>query len=114
MKIITRILFVLLLQLAVAAAAMAQQPETKVSLGIKPDYFYHFKGKGVKVGGVIAGKAAALAGIKEGDIIVSMDDKPIETIYVYRDMLQTYNKGDKVKVTLTRKGQTITTSAVFQ
>ncbi len=114
MKMMTRILFVLFLQLSMAAGIVAQQPDTKVTLGIKPDYMYHFKGKGVKVGGVLAGQAAEKAGIKEGDIIVSMDDKPIETIYVYRDMLQTYKKGDKVKVVLTRKGETVTTNAVFQ
>ena len=114
MKLILHTLFLLFFQLCMYTGAAAQQPETKVSLGIKPDYFYHFKGKGVKVGGIVAGKAAEHAGIKEGDIITALDDKPIETIYVYRDMLQTYNKGDKVKVTLNRKGQVINTNAVFE
>ncbi len=94
--------------------AFAQQPETKVTLGIKPGYFFSSKGKGVLVDDIIEGNAAEKAGIQAGDIITAFDDKPITTIFKYKDMLGQYKPGDKVKVTVQRKEQTIVLDAQFQ
>ncbi len=82
--------------------ALAQQPDTKVTLGIKPDYWYTFDGDGVKIKAVINGKVAQKAGMKSGDIILAFDDRKIKDIFKYRDMLSEYNPGDQVKVKVQR------------
>ncbi|MBX2902896.1 MAG: PDZ domain-containing protein [Chitinophagales bacterium] len=103
----------LLIAIVVANSAIAQQPKTKVTLGIKPGYFFSSKGKGVLVDGVIEGKSAAKAGIKEGDIIVAFDGKPITTIFEYKDALSLYRSNDKVKVTIIRGKDELVVDAVF-
>lgn len=91
----------ILLLLLFAAGANAQQPVTKVTLGIKPDYWHSIKG-GVTVGDVIDGKIAHKAGIQAKDVIVGFDDKIINDIFGYRDLLNKYAPGDKVKITVFR------------
>lgn len=101
-----RLFFVLLLGISLPTTkAFSQQPKTKVTLGIKPDYMYTFKGEGVRVNGLVEGHSAEKAGIREGDIIVAFDDKKIKDIFAYRDQLSQYGPGDRVKVTVNRDGQ---------
>jgi len=83
------------------SAAQAQQPATKVTLGIKPDYWHSIKG-GVTIGAVIEGKIAQKAGMQAKDVIVGFDEKLINDIFEYRDLLNKYAPGDKVKVTVFR------------
>ena len=80
--------------------AQAQKPDTKVSLGIKPDYF--FSGDGVRVKEPVKDKTAYKAGIKAGDVITAFDKTIITGIFQYRDLLNQYKSGDKVKVTIKR------------
>ena len=113
MKHLSFKLFLLVAIVITANSAIAQQPKTKVTLGIKPGYFFSSKGKGVLVDGVIEGKSATKAGIKEGDVIVAFDGKPITTIFEYKDALSLYRSGDKVKVTIKRGKTELVVDAVF-
>jgi len=93
--------------LCMGPCAHAQQPKTKVTLGIKPDYWYTTHGSGVKVSDVLPNQTAAQAGIRAGDIITFLDRTPIKNIFAYTDALGTYHAGDSVIVTLTRDNKTM-------
>lgn len=115
MAVSLRFLFVLVWgTLLPSGWAFAQQPKTKVTLGIKPDYMYTFKGEGVRVNGLVEGQSAEKAGIRAGDIIVAFDDNKIKDIFAYRDQLSRYNPGDRVKVTLNRDGQVFAVNIQFK
>lgn len=94
--------------------SFAQQPETKVTLGIKPDYMYTLKGKGVRVNGLVEGKLAQSVGIKEGDIITAFNGEDIKDIFEYKSQLEKISPGDKVKVTISRNGQVIAIPVWFK
>ena len=84
----------------------------KVTLGIMPDYVYN-KTKGLRVDAVLPEKPADLGGIKDGDIIIKIDNKSVSDIYEYMHRLSEYNKGDKVEIIVLRDGKQITTQVTF-
>jgi hypothetical protein len=89
---------------AAAPAAGGGQPQgRRVSFGTVPEFA--FAGPGVKVGGVVAGSPAEKAGIKEGDVIASIDGKPISNLQAFSDLLKTLVAGQTVEVVLTRDGK---------
>ncbi len=54
---------------------------------------------------VVPGSAAANAGVKEGDIILKMGNDEIDQNHNITDLLQKYNPGDKVTLTILRDGK---------
>lgn len=66
--------------------------------------------RGAFVNEVLPASAAAKAGIKAGDIITSLDDKPIDSFAALRVKIGTTAPGKEVKVGLLREGkpQTVT------
>lgn len=115
MAISLRVLPVLMLGLLLPAGwVFSQQPQTRVTLGIKPDYMYTFKGEGVRVNGLVEGHTAEKAGIREGDILVAFDDKKIKDIFAYRDRLSEYSPGDRAKITVNRDGQVFSVNIQFK
>ena len=52
-------------------------------------------------------KPAAEAGVLRGDIIISMDDKPIETFGQLTLWMMKKEPGDEVKITLKRGDETL-------
>lgn len=82
-----------------------------VSMGIMPDYTY--SGSGVRVDGVSEGRAAKMAGIRAGDIVIRLGDRTVDSVESYMRALSTYKKGDKTKVTITRGSETITYEISF-
>jgi len=78
----------------------------KVTLGIMPDYAGQYK-KGLRVDLVIPGRPAAAAGMKNGDIIIGMDGKPVKNIYDYMYRLVKLHQGDRVNVEIRRGNQTM-------
>jgi S1-C subfamily serine protease len=60
---------------------------------------------GVKVVEVKAGGAAAAAGIKEGDVLMEVDGKPIRTIDDLKGVLKGKSAGDTLSVTVSRGGE---------
>ena len=64
-----------------------------------------FKEKNNKliVDGIMKDGPAGLAGIKDGDLIVSIDGKKIRSYIDYRIALINKKKGDTIKITVKRK-----------
>ncbi|HTM92790.1 MAG TPA: M20/M25/M40 family metallo-hydrolase [Flavisolibacter sp.] len=82
-----------------------------VTLGIMPDYT--FSGLGVRVDGVSDDRPAQKAGLKTGDIILSIGDHKTNSLEGYMQALGQFKKGDKTSVTYTRAGQTLSSAVEF-
>lgn len=82
-----------------------------VSLGIIPDYA--FEGPGVKVDGVSDGKAGQKAGIKTGDIVLSLGKQPITDIQVYMKILSGFKKGDAAELEVLRGKENVRLQVQF-
>ena len=84
----------------------------KVTLGIMPSY-----GSleiGLKVDAISKKNGpAAVAGIKPGDIIKSINGKTIKDIYEYMDRLEDLNSGMTVPIIIEREGKKITLNISF-
>lgn len=61
------------------------------------------------IGTVLEGKAADLAGMKDGDRILSIDGEKIETWTAFVDRVKNVDEGTKLSVEYERDGQTLTT-----
>lgn len=83
----------------------------KVTLGIIPDYIYD--GEGLRVDGVKEGQTGDKAGLKDGDIIVSLAGKSIKDIKDYMSMLSELNKGDLKKMQVRRNGEIVDLQVQF-
>ncbi len=71
-----------------------------VTMGIMPDYTY--SGTGVRADGVIDGKPAQKAGLKEGDIILQLGDFNVSSLDNYMQALGKFVKGEKTVVKFKR------------
>ncbi len=89
----------------------AQQPKTRVTLGIKPDYW---STQGVRLKGVVKGTAADRARLQKDDVIVAFDKKAIKNIFTYRDLLSEYKAGDTVVLKVKRAGKLVLVGARFE
>mgnify|MGYP001312241636 FL=1 len=78
-------------------------------LGIELDVDY-----GVIVYEVIPGSPAAEAGLKAYDIILEIDNKPIETMASLRKILYNYRFGDKAILKVLRDGKQMEVEIVFK
>lgn len=76
------------------------------TLGVLPDYGY--EGEGMKITGVTEGRAAANAGVQDGDIIVGIAGEELADIYAYMGMLNKLERGQKTTITVLRDGERIT------
>lgn len=76
----------------------------KVTLGIMPDYSY--QDGGVRIDGVIDGKPAAKAGLKQGDIVLQLGDVRINGMQSYMEALGSFSPGDKTEVKV-KRGPTV-------
>jgi hypothetical protein len=82
-----------------------------VTMGIMPDYT--FSGLGVRVDGVSDNRPAQKAGLKTGDVILSIGDYKTNSLEGYMQALGKFKKGDKTNVTYTRNGQTVSSTVEF-
>lgn len=78
----------------------------KVSLGLMPDVTGQVE-NGLRADMVVKGKPAHKAGMKNGDVIVQVNDIKIKDIEVYMKALGTLKKGDLVKVKVLRGAEEI-------
>lgn len=78
----------------------------KVTLGVVPDFTYEV-GDGFRIGAISSGKAADIAGLLAGDIIISMGGKPVKNIYEYMARLGELKAGQKTEIVVKREGKTI-------
>ena len=93
-----------------------KQPEQarvsfKVTLGIMPDY--SFDGKGIKIDAVNEGKPAILAGMQAGDVLIQLGEFTINNMQDYMKALSKHNKGQQVKATVLRNGNSVNLSVTF-
>ncbi len=65
---------------------------------------------GVHIVGVVGGGPADLAGLKSGDIIVALDDQPVNSTQQVQAILNTKRPGDTLKVRISRGGQSVETT----
>jgi Do/DeqQ family serine protease len=68
------------------------------------------EGRGVLINDVTDGSPALKAGLKRGDIILSLEGIPILSFSDYRDALGEYTAGDPLKLKIFRKGKELTVS----
>ncbi|HTO93473.1 MAG TPA: M28 family peptidase [Bacteroidota bacterium] len=81
----------------------------RTTLGIIPEYSY--SGDGMKISVVRPGGPAEKAGLKAGDVIVSMAGKKIVNIYDYMEMLGRLKGGDRAELVVIREGRQLTCTA---
>jgi aminopeptidase YwaD len=79
----------------------------QVTLGIMPDITSTDDSEGMRVEFVSPGKPADLGGMKKGDIILAIDNKPVNNVYDYMFRLQKINSGQLIIVTIRRDDKQI-------
>jgi S1-C subfamily serine protease len=70
-----------------------------------PDFA--FPGPGVRVSGLVPDSPAARAGIREGDIILRVDDTAVANLQEYSNLLRTLSPGQVVAVVLRRGAEDV-------
>ena len=83
-----------------------QRNNNKIKLGIIP----HYGGTidGLKIDKIYDPNGpAAKAGIRSGDIIKSIDKKPVKDIYEYMKRIKDFKKGQSVPIDIKRDGRII-------
>lgn len=81
------------------------QDKPSAYLGIFGDDAVDTAKKGVVVNEVLPETPAAKAGIKKGDIIMSVDDKAVDGLSVLTQSVGSHKVGDKVKMKVWRDGK---------
>ncbi len=81
--------------LGVEVTTMTQEVAVQLKIKYTP---------GVFVANVLEGSAAEKAGIKKGDIIISIDGKPVKTSDELINIIRSHKVGDNVIVEIMRKG----------
>ncbi len=88
-----------------------QAARFKVSLGVMPDYVY--QGEGMRIDGVLEGRAAAQAGLEKGDVIIRIGDVEVKDIYGYMEGLSKFESGDQTIVVVKRGDEVIEKAVTF-
>ena len=84
----------------------------KVTLGIMPDYVFKDV-KGLRIDIVNPDKPAYKGGLKDGDIIIQIDNKPVGDIYEYMHRLSEINPGQKAVVVVLRNSKEMEFEVIF-
>lgn len=81
-------------------------------LGIMPNY--NDDKEGVLLDDVTPGGLAARGGLKKGDRIIALNGKPVQNIQAYMTIMSGFRRGDKLEITLSRDGQTVTVTITLE
>lgn len=95
--------------LGVSFPAPVAEDQYLIQQGLNPGLV-----KGVYIIGVQSESAAAAAGLKEGDIIQSIDGIQLNSSTEFSERIARHKPGDVIKLTYLRKGATDTTSATLK
>jgi hypothetical protein len=90
------------------SAARTERPgrsQLPVSVGTVPDFTH--EGKGYAIIGTKPGSPAETAGLLKGDVITSIDDREVGSIYDFMGILSQHRPGDVVLVTVQRGEDTV-------
>jgi hypothetical protein len=94
---------------ASAGGLAAPKPQAeagrRVSFGTVPDFA--FAGPGVRVSGLVPDSPAAKAGLREGDVIVRIDDAAVGNLQEFANLLRTLSPGQRVAVVLRRGAEDV-------
>ena len=82
-------------------------PELAESFGLR-------RRQGAVVAQIIPGSAAARAGLKEGDVVVAVDDRPIRSSGALRNAIGLLQVGQSVKLDLLRDGKPLTITVTLR
>lgn len=88
-----------------------RQRSFKVTLGVMPDYL--FDGEGMRIDGVRPDRPASLAGIEKGDVVLKMGDYDVDGMEGYMDLLEKFNPGESISVTIKRGDQILIKEVTF-
>ncbi len=92
-----------------ADAAAERQTARRVSLGTLPDYAWN--GAGVRLEGVGAGTPAARAGLRAGDVILELNQSPVNNMRDYAHVLKQLEPGNELVIRYQRNGSDNRTTA---
>ncbi len=74
----------------------------KVSLGTIPDFSH--SGQGVRLDGVVSGSPAEKAGLQQGDLLLEINGRAVDSLRGLADILKGLSPGDRVIVRYLREG----------
>jgi aminopeptidase YwaD len=94
------------------AQAKNEMPASTTYLGSIPDYAG--ADQGVRLAGVSAGSPAALAGLREGDVIVMLAEMKVQTLEDLMLALGSKQPGDEVEIIVLRAAQPLRLKAVLR
>ena len=83
----------------------------KVSFGVMPDYAH--QGSGLKIDAVLDNRPAKNSGMKDGDIIIKIQDIVVDDIYKYMEILSKIEPGSKAQATVLRNDEELTIDVQF-
>jgi uncharacterized iron-regulated protein len=89
-------------------------PKQGLLLGVAFEPLAPEKGKGLLVTTVVAGSNAERAGVKVGDILVSMDGEPLTDSYDLIYAIKKKKVGDKSSLQVNRQGKQLKLDVLFQ
>jgi serine protease Do len=69
---------------------------------------------GIYVNGITSGGSAEDAGIKEGDVITSIQDVPVNSVSELQEQISRYRPGDKINVLVTRNDKKMALPVVLK
>ena len=82
---------------ATGAATRRRQPHCRTSTGTNT-------GEGVRLSGVNPGSPAETAGLRQGDILTAINDRAVNSLKEYADVLRVLAPGDAVRIRFLRDG----------
>lgn len=85
----------------------------KVFIGVYTTDFAS-QGKGVRVSGVVDNTPAFESAVQSGDVIIALDDQPVNTNTELRQARDKHQPGDQFRLTIVREGVEMNISAVFK
>jgi hypothetical protein len=87
--------------------------ETRVTLGVVPDYAAADATDGVRITGVVPGSPAEAAGLKDGDVVAQLGTIEVGTLQDLTAALAEFKPGDKVIVIVRRNGEKVELEAIL-
>jgi S1-C subfamily serine protease len=73
-----------------------------VSLGTIPDFSH--SGKGVRLDGVVDRSPAEKAGLRQGDLLLEINSRAVDSLRDLADILKSLSPGDRVVIRYLREG----------
>jgi hypothetical protein len=89
------------LMTAARPAGKAAGGQRKSSLGTIPDFSY--AGEGARLSGVMAGSPAEKGGLRAGDVIIGINENPVEGLRDLSEILKSLDPGSRVLIMLLRE-----------